>query len=317
MLARLKQRLSLGRGSTLPDDPFDPDFFSRLDRVRLRFARASGARSGETPVRGVTQDSGIEVESFKTYTPGDDIRYVDWSAVGRLDTLLTRRFVAEREIPVHFLVDASASMATPEGDGKFAFARHLVAALAYVALNNNESVRLAALAANGGFAESPLLRHRGRYLTLKPFLVGVAAGGPTALADGVGRYLERHGREGGVVFLVSDFLVEDAEYERALVLLRSRRLDVRAVHVVGRGERTLDGLGGRYRLRDVETGTERDVALGERERRRYREEFDARLGRLRDFCHRYGIGHAVAHADEGAEVCLTRTLPSQGMVRLR
>src|ERR1041385_5378980 len=107
MLARLKQRLTVGGRSALPDDPFDPDFFSRLDRVRLRFGRARGARSGETPVRGVTQDSGIEVESFKTYAPGDDIRYVDWNAVGRLDSLLTRRFVAEREIPVHFLLDAS------------------------------------------------------------------------------------------------------------------------------------------------------------------------------------------------------------------
>ena len=82
----------------------------------MKFARGYGVRSGETPVRGLIQDFGIEIESFKSYAPGDDIRYLDWNAVGRLDQLLTRRFVAEREIPVHVLVDASRSMGVPGAD---------------------------------------------------------------------------------------------------------------------------------------------------------------------------------------------------------
>ncbi|MGH7822523.1 MAG: DUF58 domain-containing protein, partial [Candidatus Binatia bacterium] len=106
VVARLKERFSALRRAPVSEDPFDPEFFARLDRIRIRFGRAHGRRGGETPVRGLTQDSGIEVESFKSYSPGDDIRYVDWNAVARLDQLLTRRFVAEREIPVHVLLDA-------------------------------------------------------------------------------------------------------------------------------------------------------------------------------------------------------------------
>jgi uncharacterized protein (DUF58 family) len=319
VVSRLKERFFSGRRSAGGEDVFDADFFSRLDRLRLRFGRARGARAGETVVRGLSQPSGIEVESFKTYSAGDDIRYVDWNAVGRLDQLLTRRFVAEREIPLHLLLDASASMAVPAADQKFAFAKRLAAALAYVALNNNESVRITGLRQDGAgpiVSMSRLLRHRARYFELKPFLTALPAGGGTALREGIAAYLERQ-REGGVAFVVSDFLVEKAAYESAFERLLARRFDVRAIHVLGRGECELTGLRGRYRLRDAETGKTRDVELSEGDRRRYRRDLDERTAEIRAFCLRNGIGHATAFADEGVEHCLTVGLSAQGMLRLR
>ena len=114
MLESLKQQLGAARPPETSAEVFRPEFFSRLDRMRIRFGRAHGMRTGETPVRGRSQESGIEIESFKGYSPGDDIRYVDWNAVARLDQIFTRRFVAEREIPIHVLLDVSASMGTPE-----------------------------------------------------------------------------------------------------------------------------------------------------------------------------------------------------------
>ena len=319
MRTALKERLFLRRAAPGEDDVFDPALFAKIDRMRLRIERAYGARAGETPVRGSTQESGIEVESFKSYAPGDDIRYVDWSAVGRLDQLLTRRFVAEREIPVHLLLDASASMGVPAADGKFVFARRLVAALAYIALNNNDPVRVAALRQDTdgpGVTESPLLRHRGRYLQLKPFLSRIAPAGRTALGEGIETYLERR-RERGVALVVSDFLVPTEIYEQALGRLRARRLRVLAVQVVGREERDLRGVGGRLRLRDSETGALREVVLSGADRRRYAEAFAARIDALRDFCHRSGIAHAVACSTDAIEHCLTKILPASGVLRLR
>jgi uncharacterized protein (DUF58 family) len=319
VVARLRDRFTAFRRAPTTEDPFDPEFFGRLDRIRIRFGKAHGRRSGETPVRGLTQESGIEVESFKTYTPGDDIRYVDWNAVGRLDQLLTRRFVAEREIPVHLLLDASASMGVPLTDRKLALAVRLSAALAYVALNNNEPIRIATLRSDGAgprIEESPLLRHHGRYFGLRPFLTGVTPGGATALASGVRHYLDRH-VEGGMAFLLSDFLVEEEACQEALGLLRSRRLDVWAIHIVGRHERDLEGLRGRLRLRDSESGVFRHVTLSERDRRHYRRDFEERLGRLRGFCHRNGIGHVVALTERSVEENLLSAFSTEGMLRLR
>lgn len=318
-VGRLVKRL---RGAFRPEaeeDFFDPRFFSRLDRVRLRVGRVTGARTGETPVRGMAQSSGVEIESFKAYAAGDDIRYLDWSALGRLDQLLTRRFVAEREVPVHVLLDGSASMGVPAADAKFAFAVQLSAALAYIALNNNDSVRVAALRRAGGEArveESRRFRHRGRYLGLKPFLSTLTCAGENALLEGASTYLAKHA-EGGIAFVVSDFLAEPEQVERMLMLCRSKRIEVRAIHVVGRTERDLVGFRGRYRLRDAETGATRAVTLSEGARRRYRADFEARMAALRSFCHRNGIGHAIALAEAGVERCLTATMPAAGMLKLR
>lgn len=316
--ARLRDRL-FARRSAGEEEPFDPRLLSRLDRIRFRFGRVRGARGGETPVRGLTQESGIEVESFKSYSAGDDIRYVDWNAVGRLDQLLTRRFVAEREIPVHVLLDASASMGVPAEDRKFGFGVQLAGALAYIALNGNDPVRIAALREGSRGAdveESPLLRHRGRYLRLKPFLSALVPSGSTALLDGVSRYLGNH-RERGMAVVISDFLVSPDLYERALERLQARRFQVQAIQVVGREERALEALGGRLRLRDSETGGIREVVLSATDRRRYAAAFVARVEAIRSFCHRSSIGHATVSADLGIEHCLTRVLPASGMLRLR
>ncbi len=316
-VARLT-RLFAGRARAAAD-PFDAGLFSRLDRIRLRFDHAHGARSGDTPVRGLTQESGIELESFKSYAPGDDIRYLDWNAVGRLDQLLTRRFVAEREIPIHILLDASASMGVPAADRKFAFAVRLAAALAYVALNSNDPVRVAALHLGAGgveVEESALLRHRGRYLRLREYFGGLQASGGTALAEGVSRYLERH-HERGLALVLSDFLVPPDVYERAFARLRSKGLEAHALHVVGKVEQGLDGLSGRLRLRDVETGAIREIALSPAERRRYVAAFRERVEALRALCHRSGVGHVLVTSDDRVDHCMTRVLPAAGMIRLR
>jgi uncharacterized protein (DUF58 family) len=302
-----------------PLDPFDPLLLSRLDRARLVVGGASGERPGETPVRGRSQESGVELESYKTYSPGDDIRHLDWMALGRTNQLLTRRFVAEREITVHILLDTSASMGAPRVDGKLAFAIRAAVALAYVALTNNDSVRLAELHGDGveaRIAETRLFRHRGRFGELRPFVGGLAPSGSSPLSAGIRAYLERH-RERGLAFVISDFLAEPDEIERALLALRSRKLEVRAIHVLGREERELATLRGRLRLRDVESGGSREVVLGDADRRRYREAFDARVEALRRWCLRHGVGYVGAHVAENVEELLVRRMAAAGMVRYR
>ena len=97
----------------------DPAFFKQLDRLRIRVRAARGHRPGETPIPRTSQAWGVEFESYKDYSPGDDFRYLDWNAAGRLDQLLVKTFTAEREIPFHLILDTSASMGAPAGDGKF------------------------------------------------------------------------------------------------------------------------------------------------------------------------------------------------------
>jgi uncharacterized protein (DUF58 family) len=93
------------------------DALHHFDGLALHVRRGMGERPGERRFPGRPQASGIELESYSDYTPGDDLRHLDWNAVGRLDTLLIKRFTAEREVVFHLLLDASASMDAPPSDG--------------------------------------------------------------------------------------------------------------------------------------------------------------------------------------------------------
>src|ERR687891_2554054 len=65
-----------------------------------------------------------EFSQYRHYRPGDDLRYVDWKAFARTDRVYTRQFRETTNLAALFVVDASRSMAYPEGArSKFAQAQ--------------------------------------------------------------------------------------------------------------------------------------------------------------------------------------------------
>jgi len=63
-----------------------------LSGLALHVHRGMGERPGDRRFPGRPQPAGIELEAHSPYAPGDDLRHLDWNAVGRLDALLVRRF---------------------------------------------------------------------------------------------------------------------------------------------------------------------------------------------------------------------------------
>ena len=293
----------------------EPRFLRALDRLRFIRQWSVSQRPGATAVRRATQSSGLEIAAHKPYTPGDELRHVDWNALARLDQRIVKRFQAEREAPLHLLIDASASMAIPPTDGKLAFAAALAASLAYIAVQHGHPVRVAILGdGSGGIRVSPLVRHAGRLPELHAFLGPLAAGGPTRLAEGVAAYLGSTQLPGTAVVL-SDFLVEPETYEGALDGLRGRGYDVAALRIIGAQERDPSSLPRHVRLRDTETGAERDVELTVAHRRRYTEAVEQHLERLKRWCAERDIAHLAADSGVGLVTCLLRDLPRTGLLR--
>src|SRR5512137_980678 len=52
---------------------------------------------------------GMEFDEVREYQPGDDVRTIDWNVTARIGRPYVKRFVAERELTVVFLVDLSLS----------------------------------------------------------------------------------------------------------------------------------------------------------------------------------------------------------------
>jgi uncharacterized protein (DUF58 family) len=304
--------VSESRVASAVDQVLAPAFLGHLGRMRLAVRRAYGPRPGDTPVRGLVQPSGLELERHKPYDQGDELRFLDWNAYARLDQLLVRQFRAEREAPVHIFLDGSASMASPAEDGKFPFAVGLALGMAYVAVRHHNPVRIVLLAADRRL--SPTIRFPALLHRLAEFCAHLSAGGPTLLDGGIDEYLQSQAGP-GLAVLISDFLVE-AEVTRALLhRLASRGYETAALRPIGPGERDPSTLFKRARVRDVETGREKVVRLGEENLERYRQALAEHFATLERDCADNEARFAVCEVAAGLDHCFFSQLPQAGMLR--
>ena len=307
---------STSKISSVVSDILAPPFLRNLGRLRLSVRRALGSRPGNTPVPRVTHPTGIELESYKPYGAGDELRFLDWNAYARLDELLVRRFRAEREAPLHVLVDTSASMALPADDGKLAFAVGLALSFAYIAVRNNDPVRLVLLGDHGAARHlvSPVARLPQTLQRIAVFCRSIEPRGATALLEGVEAYLQRT-RTPGLAIVVSDFLTEPDIWRGALRRLAGRGFEIAVLRPLGNGERDPSALFRRGRLRDAETGAERVISLSAAHLALYQQALERHLSELRDYCAQSAAFFAVCDTAAGLEHCLFRQLPRMGMVR--
>ncbi|MBM43549.1 MAG: hypothetical protein CMJ36_00835 [Phycisphaerae bacterium] len=133
-----------------------PETLLQLSSFELRAKMiVEGIRSGlhASPHQGMS----VEFNQHRTYTPGDDLRHLDWKVYGRSDRLTVKQYEQETTLDVLLLVDCSASMKfgtlEPKSgwggtDGsrsssrwtKFDHATATAAALAWMALQNTDRV---------------------------------------------------------------------------------------------------------------------------------------------------------------------------------
>jgi uncharacterized protein (DUF58 family) len=294
----------------------DPDRLGRYDGLALGVRRGMGARPGERRVPGRPQPSGIELEAHAAYAPGDDLRHLDWNALGRLDTLLVRRFTAEREVVAHILLDTSASLGAPAADDKLGAACELAMGLAYVALRSGDAVRLAVLGDDATAIRAPVFRQRGSIPGVAEWLGALRSGGALAFAAAVEQYAARHPIP-GVAFLISDFLLAPDEIERSVRALCARGYETHLLHILGPGELDPRREFTRATLADAESGARRAIALTDANLQRYQDALAAHLDALRGLADRNRATYVRLVAGTEVVTLLTGDLARAGVIRRR
>ena len=281
---------------------FSNDFLLQLERVgfvsrRSHVGRVKGER--KSPRKG----SSVEFADYRPYEVGDDLRYVDWNAFGRLNRLYLKVFMDEEDLCVHLLVDASGSMDFGE-PGKFQYATRLAAALAFVAFVNLERVAVGVFRDRLSEGWLPT-RGRNQFLPFQEFLAGIQPGGPTAFNDAIRQYALRV-KDAGLAVVVSDFL-DPGGYEQGLRALMERRFDVHVVQLLA-PEEIEPTLGGDLELVDAESGEVRAVSLDAETLRAYHRELDGYLSRLEAFCRANELTYTRVTTDVPLEDLLLRRL---------
>ncbi len=285
-------------------------------RLGLHVRGRMGIRPGERRFPGRPQPSGLELEAHSAYAPGDDLRHLDWNLLGRLDTLLMRRFTAEREVVVHLLVDASASMSVPAEDRKWAVAGELALALGALAIASRHAARLVVMRGDGTLRSSAVHRRRAGLVAMADLLDATHPAAALDLGDALGRYAHRHA-EGGAALVVSDFLLEPERLEPGVAALRRRGYAVYLLQVLGRGEIEPARVLGSGELRDVESGDTHAVALTADVLARYGELLAAHRAALGALAIRQRATWASFVSDTPVDELVTGDLARLGLVRAR
>ena len=118
---------------------FNNEFFESLKKLSLPGV-AAGPVSEAGGKRSKVKGRGSEFSDYREYAFGDDIRMLDWNAFGRLGKLYIKRFLEEREITCHILIDVSKSMRLD--NEKYTKALQLAGIVAYMALSAGDRVRV-------------------------------------------------------------------------------------------------------------------------------------------------------------------------------
>ena len=289
---------------------FPPEFLARLERLAVRARRpASGLSYGRG--RGTSAGSGVEFVDVREYSPGDDLRRVDWNLYARLDKLLLRVFRQEREHDVHVLLDVSRSMVEPDPE-KWRRAAQIATAIAYVGLARLDRVAVWPIAGASRIAPFPLAAGKRRAATLFKWIESLAPGGETDLAAAADVFV-RGAPSRGVAVVVSDFYDLGERTRTALSALVHAGFETSAIQVVGAKD-DAPGASGKLELVDAETGRVVRGRVGAKTRKAYESLLAEERRALAELLAKSGGGFALASAGRPIEDLLLRDLRRAGVL---
>jgi uncharacterized protein (DUF58 family) len=211
-------------------DPKILDKIMRLD-VRARLV-VEGFITGmhQSPYHGFA----VEFASHREYTPGDDLKHVDWKVWSRTDRWYIKEYEEETNLKCTLLVDCSKSMRygehAPNRTSKFDYAATAAASLAYLLQRQQDAVGLVTFD-NAVRVNLPPGTHPNHVKLLVHELEKTQPDFRTDVGDVFRQLAEQISRR-GLIVLLSDLFVDLDTLRRSLEAFRHRRHEVVVFHVL-------------------------------------------------------------------------------------
>jgi uncharacterized protein (DUF58 family) len=287
----------------------DPAQLARLGSLPIK-ARVivEGALSGLH--RASVHGASVEFAEHKEYSPGDELRHVDWKAYAKLDRYYVKQFEQESQLTVYLVLDASASMAFGGGGlPKLEYAGLTLAALAYLVIQQQDKVGLITC---GDRSLETLVPPRARTTHLHDLMAvleSILARGGTgdeSPAGALTRIAELTRRRRALIVLASDLFDTDDRTLPLLAQLRAQRHDISVLHILDPHERQFpyDGLTQFNALESQNKILVNPSVI----RRDYLDRMDAFLARTRGTLTAAGIDYHLVQTDQPLEQTLLRLL---------
>ena len=263
-----------------------PEEMSRISRLEVRARRiVEGFLSGRhrSPYFGQS----VEFVQHREYTPGDDVRHIDWKVWSKTDQYFIKQFEEDTNLRTTMLVDLSES-----------------AALSYLLLLQADAVGMVSF----DEAIRGRVQNRSKHTHLHSLLAALDAENPARKTDmfGILKQVAEEQARRGMIVIISDLFVPREGLFKGLNLLRFRGHDVMIFHVMDDEELDFNFTGttkfeGLEAMGDL-TCDPRSLRDG------YREAVEAYLTELRRFCSSSSIDYQTIRTTEHIDAVLAHYL---------
>ena len=278
------------------------DKIKRLD-VRARLV-VEGFITGQhrSPYNGFA----IEFATHREYSPGDDLRHIDWKVWSKTDRLYIKEYEEETNLKCHLIVDCSKSMRYGEKSdwSKFDYAATAAASLGYFLQQQQDAVGMV-LFSNQIDKNLKASSHPSH---LKLLLHELEQTKPDKLTDVSDPFLALASqiRQRGMVAIFSDLFLDPEELGKSLAQFRLRRHEVIVFHVMHHDELDFP-----FQDNTLFKGMEVEAELHTEPRalrRSYLEAVEIYMARIKKVCAVAGIDHVLLDTSKPLDRVLTSYL---------
>lgn len=289
----------------------DSNSLNRIETALLYFENPLNGYFGgahKAPAYGST----VEFADYREYTPGDDLRRIDWNVFARSDKYMTRLFVDERRIHNQVFIDCSASMAFGEPE-KAQTALKLAGIFGYLSVRLSDRVSYKLLCGNTCIDESGEVSGKDAFYRAANHLSFTEFDGETDLEAAI-LNCENPGFDDGLSIIISDFFT-DSNWKAAVDFLLYRKRRVLLIQVLSPDEIS-PGYTGRIQFFDSEAEEAEDyrnlrLDIGRDALKVYAKVLNSYKQDIQNFCRSRNVDFlSVSTADS-----IEETLFRKGMIR--
>ena len=283
----------------------DPDVLtgiSGLDLIAKTVVDGFVAGLHRSPDFGFSQ----EFAEYRAYSPGDDLRHVDWNVFARTERAYLKRYRGETNSLLTVLLDASESMQyASHAVNKMDYARYIAASLFYLAIHSQRDA--AGLIVFDDEVRN-YIKPSTRQGQLARLLSGLELAEPRARTDFAKPMLhfQEFLRRRGLVVIVSDFYESPEYIVRTIEPLRFHGNEVVLFHVLDPQEIRPE-LGEPAIFVDLETKQQMEVTP-DYARKEYRGKMDAHIADLRERSRGAGMDYFLLETDRPLDAALREYL---------
>lgn len=226
---------------------------------------------------------GLVFKDYRMYAPGDDTKLIDWKVYARTDDLYVKNYEEERNLTVHIVMDASASMGFGRPINKFDYASMIGVGFAYLAMKENERFQFSTFSEKLDVSQPK--RGMSQLANMVQHLNNLKTNGNSQIQESVRQYKKLVGSR-ALLVLISDFLIDVNEVREALYMLGDH--EIKVIQVLDKVEKDLK-LQGDFKLQDSETKEKLRTYISPRLRTVYQKMLDDHSAKIQETCNRLGI----------------------------